>query len=81
MMKRIKFNSQSKNSSICGNVKLARPLRFQYVTISKAFINVFTVLVWCIICHHDLTYVKKSGWTECEEMSIDHDLTNTAKSG
>ena len=29
---------------ICGNLKLSRPLRFQNVTISKAFINTYTVL-------------------------------------
>ena len=63
-------------------MKLSRPLPFQYVTISKAFINTFTVLD--MVQHHNLTYTEKSGWTGKKiqhHYVTDYDLTNTTKSG
>ena len=69
-------------------MKLPRPLRFQYVTISKAFINTFTVIA---MVHHDSPQfelhsklgedldVKKK--IQHHYMAIDFDLTNTAKPG
>ena len=75
MLKRIK-------SSICGNVKLSRPLRFQYVKIAKAFMNTFTVLA---MVHYDSPrfelYGKILRRKSSTTMSIDNDLTNTANFG